>query len=542
MRDGSRSRRSIHPPQDPDLDRALDALTADELRSFVRDAMDRLEHEPRSALVDSLIARAAKGSSGWRPPAPSREIVDEVRRFAQAARHTSSADPIEVDGYLRHGTKAFLAGEHATARAVFESLLPHIAGGEIDLGQHEMVDEVLTVNEHECAAQYVVSVYPTTPLEDRAEGLWRALEAVRGIALLWSPLEQMEQVATGPLPALGEFLPLWVEHLEREPSSETDWESDRDRWLREAVLRIEGSTGLERIARKTKKPHALEAWCRALTSRGAWAEALQAYDDAAELVGRSPWRGDFLDGAALAAQQLGRSDTSRRLEAAWLGAPSAVRLLRWLGTSDPTDATLVRRARKAIEHCPATAARQLGLLHLLTGDVYAAARVLARAGGLGWSSEDHPGRVLFPAFAGLLAEGIRAKLSAELFAGLKQTPRDPLDMDPDSGDAPAPKLTTPSIGALIVLARPGSNIDAKGREVVLEAMRAAASRRVEGILSHKRRHHYGHAATLVACCLEVALAVGKRKEVADWVDDVRKKYSRFYAFQQELTTALASGS
>jgi hypothetical protein len=40
-------------------------------------------------------------------------------------------DPIEVDGYLRQGTKALLAGEHATARAVFEALFPHIADGEI---------------------------------------------------------------------------------------------------------------------------------------------------------------------------------------------------------------------------------------------------------------------------------------------------------------------------------------------------------------------------------------------------------------------------
>lgn len=542
MSEERRSRRSLHPPQDPDLARALDAMTADELRSFVREALDQLDHEPRSAFVDSLIARAAKGSSGWRPPGPSREVVEEVARFAREARRVGSAEPIEVDDYLRQGTKAFLAGEHASAREVFEALLPPIASGEIDLGQHEMIDEVLTVSEHECAAQYVVSVYLTTPLEERAEALCRAIEAVRGIALFWSPLEEMERVATGPLSALEAFLPLWVEHIEREPSSETDWESDRDRWLREAVLRLEGATGLERIARKTKKPGALEAWCRALTDRGAWAEALQAYDAAAELVGKSPWRGDFLDGAALAAQRLGRRDATRRLEAAWLGAPSLGRLLRWLGTGAPRVGTLVRRATKAIKHCPATAARQLGLLHLLSGDVHAAARVLAKAAGLGWSSEDHPGHVLFPACAGLLAEGTRATLSAELFAGLKETPRDPLDMDVDSGDARPPKLTTPSVAELIVLARPGSNIDAKGREAVLAAMRAAALRRVEGILSHKRRRHYGHAATLVACCLEVAPAVGKRKELAGWVDDVRKKYSRFYAFQKELTTALASGS
>src|SRR5438552_2436049 len=106
MRYGRRSRHYLHPPQDPDLARALDAMTAEELRSFVRDALDQLDDEPRSALVDSLIARAAKGSSGWRPPGPPREIVEEVKRFAQEACRTDSADPIEVDGYLRQATNA----------------------------------------------------------------------------------------------------------------------------------------------------------------------------------------------------------------------------------------------------------------------------------------------------------------------------------------------------------------------------------------------------------------------------------------------------
>jgi len=70
MRDGRRSRRSLPLPAEADLAPALEAMTADE-RSFVRDALDRLEHERRIALVDSLIARAAKGLSGWRPGRPS---------------------------------------------------------------------------------------------------------------------------------------------------------------------------------------------------------------------------------------------------------------------------------------------------------------------------------------------------------------------------------------------------------------------------------------------------------------------------------------
>jgi len=316
-----RSPGRLRPPHDADLDSALDAMTADELRSFIRDALERLDNEPRGHLVDSLVTRAAKGNSRWRPSSPSRHIVNEVERFAEAARRVGYAEPHEVQDYLRQGTKAFLAGEHATARAVFEALLLPIADAEVDLGQHELIDEVLTVNVHECAAQYAVTVYVTTPLEDRAEALYQAIDTVHEVASFWEPLEQMERVATEPLPDLDAFLPRWVKYLEQEPSSESKWERDRDRWLREAVLRLEGVTGLDRIARKTRRPEALRAWCAALVDRGEWAEALRAYDDSVELVGKSHWRGDFLDGAALAAQQLERRDATERLEAAWLGAP-----------------------------------------------------------------------------------------------------------------------------------------------------------------------------------------------------------------------------
>lgn len=304
----SRPRARARPRQDPDLDRALDAMTAEELRPFVRHALERLQDEPRAELVDSLIARAASGSSGWRPRAPARRIVEEVERFAQVGRQIGSAEPHAVDGYLRQGIKASLAGEHETAHRVFEALLLPIADAEIDLGQHELVDEVLTVDVHECAARYALSVYLGTPLEDRADALEHAIDAVCGLASFWSPLEQMERVAAGPLPELDAFLPGWIRHLEREPSPENEWE--RDRWLREAVLRLEGVAGLERIARQTKRPEALQAWCRELAERAEWAESLRACEDAARLVGATHWRGHFLDGAALAGQQLGRRDNA----------------------------------------------------------------------------------------------------------------------------------------------------------------------------------------------------------------------------------------
>ncbi|MFV1977851.1 MAG: hypothetical protein ACC649_00730, partial [Myxococcota bacterium] len=89
-------------------------------------------------------------------------------------------------------------------------------------------------------------------------------------------------------------------------------------------------------------------------------------------------RGEFLDGAALAARELGRRDLPTRLEHAWREAPTMLRLRRWLGSA--TGKGVVRkRAAQALEACPGKAARQLALLHVVLGDPSAAAKLLARA-------------------------------------------------------------------------------------------------------------------------------------------------------------------
>jgi len=79
------------------------------------------------------MARAVKGDAGWKPNRPSSRIVNDARSFAGAARLIGHADPGEVSEHLRLASKAFLAGDHASARAVFEALLLPIATVDIDL-------------------------------------------------------------------------------------------------------------------------------------------------------------------------------------------------------------------------------------------------------------------------------------------------------------------------------------------------------------------------------------------------------------------------
>src|SRR6266851_5340166 len=170
-----RGRASLRPAPDPDLDRALGAMTAPELRSFVRTVFDGLDDDQRTTITDLLLTCATQGDVGWKPSRPSTRVVDEVCAFADAARRVAYADPDEVSDYLRQGTRAFLAGDHASARAVFEALLLPVAQGDINLGQHEMVEEVLNIDLHVTVAQYVTSVYTTTRLGGRANAVYSAI-------------------------------------------------------------------------------------------------------------------------------------------------------------------------------------------------------------------------------------------------------------------------------------------------------------------------------------------------------------------------------
>jgi hypothetical protein len=275
-----------------------------------------------------------------------------------------------------------------------------------------------------------------------------------------------------------------------------------------------------------------------LVDGGDWSGALRAYDACAVLVAKSHWRGEMLDGGALAARQLKRSDVTRRLAAAWHAAPTLPRLLRWLVTEDRSPTNLRAKAKKTVSRCPKTAGRQLGLLRLLACDISAAADLLSQAPGLGWSSDEHPGHVLFPSFAILLARRISTSVSEALLTDLDSTGRDPLELLPPDDVERRATLTTPSIATL---KHASSTIIVADEDLksIVDAMRVAAERRVEGVLGNSRRRHYAHAALLVASCVALAPAAGG-EDLSAWMMGLRQTYSRRHAFRGELRRAMES--
>jgi hypothetical protein len=515
-------------------------MDAEELRTFVLDVLGQLEPEAQSRFKDALLTRAVRGGSGWKPEKPDAEVVNSVEAFASDVQERGSAEPAEVDARFRLGTQAFYAGDHAAARRIFEALFPVVQDGDVDLGYHEIPDEVLTASLHDCSAQYVASVYLSTPLARRADATYMALETADA-KNYWRPLHELERVAPSPLPDLDRFLPLWVSYLEKQLIDDPDGDDDSDYWLREAVQRLEGVAGLERIARSTGRASAFRAWCDALLRDGDWPGVQRACDAAAEVVpGGSYLRSWFRDQAARASAELEAPDLLDRLEVAWLGALTLRRLVRWLGVGATEAATLRDRAERAIEKCPTEATRQLGLLRLLTGDFQSAAALLAPDPDSYSTDEVHSGGLIFAAFAGILARGTSARLAPSLYAALRGPNDEDLDLDEEEHTGSAWRsVTRVSIPDLIETALEGEEIPAAVRREMFTAMRGAAEMRAERVLSSLHRREYAAAARQIACCLEISPVVGEREATEAWMDQIRRAAARFAAFQKELRTALA---
>ncbi len=533
-----------------DVDAALACLSVDQLRVLVREMLLELDEVAHGRIVGSLIARAVRAGSGWAPAPRSRDEVAETLAFATAAGRVSHADPGDVDEHLRRDSGAFLRRDYAAAHRILGALLGPIGDGQIDLGQHELADEVLGVDLCECAAQFVVSAYMVSEPAQRAGAVYAAIGEVGGVGTFWEPVREMERVAMEPLPQLGDFLPLWRALVEREAGRErrSDWDADGDRWLREVVWRMEGASGLAKLARSTRRAADLRTWCRTLVDAQDWKAALSAFDEASELVADGKGlRGELLDGAALAAQELGRDDLPARFERAWRACPSMLRLRCWLGSARGRTA-IRRRGAEALEACPPSAHRQGAFLHLLQGDFEPAAELLAKAPGLGWSDDEHPGHLLFPLFEALLCGG---KASASnLLRGRHGSPIE--ELLSTTCEVDEPRLAAPEVDEILRhagvdripdaaapmkaagAARGAATAAAKG--AVLAAMRRAAENRLAGVTEQKRRGHYRHAALLVASCQ----ACDPSPEAAAWVRSIKTEYRRFPALRNELDRAMGN--
>lgn len=522
----ARSRKPTTSRAGTDVDAALATMAAPELRELVGSLLAALDAPQRARFVGSLVSRAARSGSGWAPAPLEPDDVGEVIAFMRAAKRVGHAEPADVDERLQRGSAAFLGRDYGVAREIFDAILPPIGDVDVDLGQDEMLSEVLGTELDDCASQYVVATYMITTVDGRAEAVFAALERMSSFGSFDSPLRDMERVAVEPLPEWQTFLEQWRELLGRKHRGRSqDWAFQEQ--VREVCLRLEGPEGLATIARETRQADDLRAWCDSLVAKRAWKAALPAFEEAARIVvDEASARGEFLDGAALAAMSLERRDLAAHLERAWRLAPTSLRLRRWLGTSTGKP-MLRKRVAEALVVCPQSATRQRALLCLLGEEFTSAADLLTKASGLGWSDAEHPGNLVFPLFARLLGSK-PAKNDRVL--------RDSFDLEEllaaTAVHDDEPVVPAPEASALLEMAGITRITDPSVRSIVLAAMKTATLSRLEGVTNSKRRRHYAAAADLVATCI----ACDPTNESALWAETLKTRYSRYPGLRAELDT------
>ena len=146
------------------------------------------------------------------------------------------------------------------------------------------------------------------------------------------------------------------------------------------------------------------AWCEALAAAGDWSAALAANEAAVEcLADRPDACAEFLDGAALAVQQLRGEDLPERLDRAWRASPSLPGCsVGWDHRRRPSGCVngvtgfgCLSRARfyDSVPCC--TCSRTIPR----------PAPRCSPAPWSGWSNPEHPGPLLFPLFTAWLGDG-----------------------------------------------------------------------------------------------------------------------------------------
>jgi hypothetical protein len=157
-------------------------------------------------------------------------------------------------------------------------------------------------------------------------------------------------------------------------------------------------------------------------------------------------------------------------------APTLPRSVRWLAVADHGQEPIRAKATRALPRCPKSAARQIGLLRVVVGDVAGAGAGWRSRPAWGWSNPDHPGHALLPLLATLLSNGtIGDALVAELRGDGARSVG--VLCDDRGGQADADHAIN---GRAKQRARPSIALTDSDCDAVIDAMRMAAEKRVEG--------------------------------------------------------------
>lgn len=226
----------------------LDQLDAAALRDLLVELTPELEQSAFARLVDAAARRIVRtrGRSALSPGEEPQRLAADVSRFARAMKCAARASPSDLDAIFARLDAAWVRGQHLAFHAGVMDIVGALESG-VDLGHRELYSEVLRTDVHEVARRLLVSVYLTTPPNERPVAIEKAGAAMDVLmAQQDEPLRAMEETALEPLLELHQFAHAWTEHLLRKRAAQRHvrglWALDGQ--LREATARSASMDGL----------------------------------------------------------------------------------------------------------------------------------------------------------------------------------------------------------------------------------------------------------------------------------------------------------
>lgn len=447
-----------------------------------------------------------------------------------------------------------------------------LLGQEDDYGRGVSFAD-LSLDHQEVIARYLRAIYQTTPAKQRPpalyEAMYRFVQGEHRIPGYVPMLNDLIQIATDPLPEQDTFLRDWIAFLQ---SQNDPW---ADLWLREAVRLSEGTAGLERLARTQghRHPRAYLDWFTALEAEGKMERVLEEAQMALQkLPADLPIRAAIADHLCIAAAAL--NDPESLLEGRWqalLAKPTATRLFD-LWEAMPLMERRLSWMQRAVQQLEQISAHQqsvsssppavfptiddleqrvlptnalLAHAHLLACDLAAAHRSVAEKQVLGWSNVSSDQALVLSWLLVLLSDQPRETLPPNLESlwmwSLQTT---------TSGEWTFRITTTSNLAQradriyahILDWGRETGllSLDEGEAEAYLSWCLDTAQRRVEAIVSNRRRNSYNKAANLTVACAETLYLRDEHSVASDWVKHIRKRFPRHWAFQDELNKALES--
>ncbi len=548
------------------LEHRLDQLSKDELVQILTRHGKTLGSSGRIeflAMLDSIPEEPAPRRSADNDRTLMQDIRDFVENLESGHYYESIDFDPEIHDYRSYGDESwaeemddlfvradsvFLGGDYKTAAEAYGLLLHAF---DLDDDGHfcgetcptEMVGADVT----EAKARYLRAVYETTAPDQRPEGIFNELYALRYSGDDMG-LRAIAEAGAPPIDDLKAFMPAWIELLESKDHEDTDliMLQAAQRLLREAVLMKDGVDGLARLAveKGAHHPDIFRDWLDELLKQERKDEARKAARLAVDTVKDPNARAGFAERWVKLVENDGDRLEAARI--AWRSEPDLSRLLRLNSVNRARIEEAMSRMADELDYWRTQKEgldeRLMSALLILAGRYDEAVKLMTNANPLGWSDYEHPCAVTYPFV--LLAVAGEQKLPATSALSIWQRELSASilfedtchDTDATCGDADSNAGLWPAMRS--VLAQ--NPITDSQRSSFLTAAKQTMLARVKAIANAHHRGAYNRAARTLAGWIEAAKLCNRAREADEVLTQIRDSYSRLSSLKREIAVFLGA--